>query len=362
MKAKAAVLEEFGNPLVIRYFDIPELPPKGILVRMVASGVCGSDLHMIDGKDSRVPLPIILGHEGIGEVIEINGEKRDLNGEIVKKGDLVIWNRGIVCRECYFCQIAKMPYLCENRKIYGINRSCTEYPYLLGSYSEYIILEEKTEIMKVSSRVDPAVMVMAGCSGATGIHAIDSLQDNLLDKTVVVQGGGPLGIFVLVLSKLLGARYTILITGSNFRKKIVEKIGIDLILDRNLSEEEKIKKILEITYKKGADLVIEATGSNKAILEGIKMLRKGGTYLIVGVATPEEKISVDFYDISSKSLIIKGIWVSDTEHLKKAVVFIEKYEDIFKPIITHRISLEEINEGLKLVRERKAVKVVIDKF
>ncbi|MFN3699473.1 MAG: alcohol dehydrogenase catalytic domain-containing protein, partial [Dictyoglomus sp.] len=134
MKSKAAVLEEFGKPLVIKHLEIPKLLSKGILVKMVASGICGSDLHMIDGKDPRVPLPIILGHEGVGEVIEINGEKKDLNGEVINKGDLIIWNRGIVCGECYFCKVAKTPYLCNNRKIYGINRSCAEYPYLLGSY------------------------------------------------------------------------------------------------------------------------------------------------------------------------------------------------------------------------------------
>lgn len=363
MKSRSAVLEDFGKPLVIKYFDIPKPPQNGILVKMVASGICGSDLHIIEGKDPRVPLPIILGHEGVGEIIEINGEKRDLNGEFLRRGDLIIWNRGIACGECYFCKIAKTPYLCENRKVYGINRSCSEYPYLLGAFSEYIILEEKTEIIKLPPNVDPIVMVMAGCSGATAVHAIDSMRDNLLDKTVVVQGGGPLGIFLIALSKFLGAKYTVLVTGSSFRKELAEKIGVDLVLDRNLlKEEERIKKIFDITHGRGADVLIEATGSNVAILEGLKMLRKGGVYLVVGVSTPQEKIPIDFYDISSKNLEIKGVWVSDAEHFKKAVGFIEKYEDIFKPIITHKISLDNINEGLSLMRERKAGKVVISSF
>lgn len=363
MKSKSAVLEDFGKPLIIKYFDIPEPPKNGILVKMVASGICGSDLHIIEGKDPRVPLPIILGHEGVGEIVEINGLKRDLNGDLLKKGDLIIWNRGLVCGECYFCKIAKTPYLCENRKVYGINLSSSIYPYLLGAFSEYIVLEERTEILKLSSKVDPTVMVMAGCSGATAVHAIDAIGDNLLDKIVVVQGGGPLGIFLIALSKFLGAKYTIMITGSSFRKELAEKIGVDIVLDRNLvREEERIKKIFDITYGRGADVVIEATGSNIAILEGLKMLRKGGIYLVVGVSTPQEKVPIDFYDISSKNLEIKGIWVSDAEHFKKAVGFIEKYEETFKTIITHKISLDNINEGLNLVRERKAGKVVINSF
>ncbi|MGC8931624.1 MAG: zinc-binding dehydrogenase [Dictyoglomus sp.] len=363
MKAKIAVLEGFKKPLVIKHFDIPPLPQGSILVKMVASGICGSDLHMVDGEDPRVPLPIILGHEGVGEIVEINGEKKDLNGDTLKKGDLIIWDRGVVCGECYFCKVLKTPYLCENRKIYGINRSFKDYPYLTGAYAEYIILEKKTEILKLSSKTDPTVLVMAGCSGATAFHAIDSLEDNLLDKTVVVQGGGPLSIFALALSKFQGAKNTILITGSSFRKEITEKIGVDVVLDRTiLKEEERINKILDMTYGKGADVVIEATGTNKAIPEGLRILRKGGTYIVVGVASPQEKVPVDFYDVSSKNITIKGVWVSDAEHFKKAVSFLEKNQDLFAPVVTHKISLDEINHRLDLVRERKAGKVVIEKF
>ncbi|MEN3012766.1 MAG: zinc-binding dehydrogenase [Dictyoglomus thermophilum] len=359
MKAKAAILEEFKKPLVIRYVDIPPLLEGGILVKMVSSGICGSDIHMVDGEDPRVPVPIILGHEGVGEIVEINGEKRDLNGEILKKGDLIIWNRGVVCGECYFCKVLKMPYLCENRKIYGINRSFKEYPHLSGAFAEFIILEEKTEILRLSPNTDPNVIVMAGCSGATAVHAIDALEDNLLDKTVVVQGGGPLGIFALSLAKFQGAKNTILITGSSFRKEIAEKIGIDMILDRNTSAEERLNKILDITYGRGADVVIEATGTNKAVPEGLRFLRKGGTYIIAGVASPQEKVPIDFYEVSSKNITIKGVWVSDAEHFKKAVSFVEKHQDLFATLITHKISLDEINYGLDLVRERKAGKVVI---
>ncbi len=363
MKAKSAVLEEFGKPLLLKEFEIPALPKNGILVKILASGICGSDLHIISGKDPRVKLPMILGHEGVGEVVEINGEKRDLNGEILKEKDLIIWNRGIVCGECFYCKVLKEPSLCENRKVYGINRSCKDYPYLLGSYSEYIILEEKTDILKLSPNTDPSIMVIAGCSGSTAIHAFDYLKESLLGKSVVVQGGGPLGIFALAYAKYQGAEKTILITGSSERISTAKDIGVDLVLDRyNSTEEERIKKIFNLTHGRGADIVIEATGASIAVKEGINFLRKGGTYLIVGVATPQEDIPLNIYEITSKNLYIQGVWVSDTKHFKQAVSFIEKNQKIFAPLITHRISLEEINEGLRLVRERKAVKVVIDKF
>lgn len=359
MKARAMVLEEFDKPLLLREFDIPEIPNNSVLVKITASGICGSDIHMALGEDPRVPLPIILGHEGVGEIIEINGEKKDLNGEILKKGDLIIWNRGIVCGECFWCKISREPYLCPNRKIYGINRSCKDYPYLLGAYSEYMILEEKTEILKLPKDIDPSIMVMAGCSGATAVHAFDTLRESLLGKTVVIQGGGPLGIFSLALSKLQGAENTVLITGSSKRIDIAKNIS-DLILNRyETSEEERRKKILDLTHRRGADIVIEATGDSRALLEGIKLVRKGGTYFIMGVATPQESISLDVYDLASRNINLQGIWVSDARHLAQAVSFIAKNQEVFTQLITHKLPLEEANEGLRLMKEKLAVKVVL---
>lgn len=361
MKSRSMVLEEFKKPLILREFDIPELPKNGLLVKILFSGICGSDLYMIEGKDPRVPLPIILGHEGVGEIIEINGEKKDLNDEILKKGDLIIWNRGIACGECFYCKVAKESYLCPYRKVYGINRSCREYPYLLGAFSEYIILEEKTEIIKLPKDSDPSLMVLAGCSGATAVHAFDFLSNNLMGKSVVIQGGGPLGMFSCVLARYIGAENIILISGSSKRLDIARKIGVDLVIDRNeFSIQERKQKILDITHGRGADIVIEATGNSNAILEGIDLLRRGGIYLIVGVSTPQEKIPIDIYEIAYKNLTIQGIWVSEGSHLYKAVSFILRNKDIFSLFITHKFSLKEVNEGLEVMKKREALKVVLE--
>lgn len=362
MKSKAMVLEQFDKPLIQKEFEIPSLPQGGILVKTLASGVCGSDLHMAKGEDPRVPLPIILGHETVGEVLDVNGEKYDLNGYKLEKGDWIMWNRGMVCNQCFWCKIAKQSYLCPNRKIYGINLSCKDYPYLLGGYSEHMILFKETDVLKISKNIDPSTFVIAACSGATAVHAFDLLTEPLLSKTVVVQGAGPLGVFCVVTAKSLGASNVIMISGAQQRLDLAIQAGADLVLSRyELNEQERRKKVFELTNNRGADLVIEATGSSKALLEGFNLLRKGGTYLVTGVAVPQETIPLDVYHhLVSKNIHLQGVWVSDTRHLVQAVDIVLKNQYIFEKLITHRLSLSQANEALELVEKRQALKIVFN--
>lgn len=361
MKSKAMVLEQFNKPLSEREFDIPPLPEDGILVKLLASGVCGSDLHMAKGEDPRTPLPIILGHEGVGEIVQINGRKKDLNGEELKAGDWVIWDRGIVCNECFWCKVAKQPYLCPNRKIYGINLSCKDYPHLLGAYSEYMVLFRETQMIKVPKSIDPASIVLAGCSGATSMHGFDTLTEPLIGKTVVVQGAGPLGVFCVVAAKSLGASTVVMVSGTKQRLDLAKEAGADLLINRHESSlEERIAILQNLTHNRGADVVIEASGSSNALLEGFRLLRRAGTYLVTGVAVPQQCIPVDVYqDIVLKNIDLKGVWVSDARHLVQAVDLVIRHTKIFEKLVTHRLPLSQANEALRLVEERQALKVVL---
>jgi len=360
VKFRAMVLEAFKEPLRMREFEIGRLPEGSVLVRTLASGVCGSDVHIARGEDPRTPVPIILGHEGVGEVIEVAGEKRDVNGESIRPGDHVIWNRGIVCRKCYWCTVAKQPHLCPNRKVYGINMSCRDYPYLLGCYSEAVVLLPEVEVLKLSQDIDPATVVIASCSGATAMNALDSLTEPLAGKTVVVQGVGPLGIFIAVAVKSMGASRVVVIGGSPERLSVAKEF-VDVSLNRReLSEEERRKKVLEITHNRGADIVIEAAGDSQALLEGLNLLRRGGTYLVAGVAVPQQPIPFSVYEsLVFKGVTLQGVWVSDTRHLIQAVNLVASHPVVFEKLVTHRFRLEQVNEALQHVEEKKALKAVI---
>ncbi|MFH1008166.1 MAG: zinc-binding dehydrogenase [Candidatus Latescibacterota bacterium] len=359
-KARAMVLEAFNEPLTARELDIPKLETGQVLVRITAAGICGSDVHMWTGKDPRTPKPMILGHEGVGEVVEVAGEKRSIGGVPLRAEQAILWNRGVVCGKCYWCTRASQPGLCPERWVYGIHRSINQPTYLNGCYSEYIVLETGTDIFTIPSKVDPSVLVPASCSGATMAHGIELCPPKAGDS-VVVQGPGPLGVFAVAFARQMGASEIVVIGGTPERLEMCRAMGATMTLNRKLlGVEERRQEILDRTDGRGADLVIDAVGHPEVVREGLTLTRRGGTYLSVGVGTPVGTVELDLYrDIELKNLRLQGVWVSHTRHTQQAMDLILSDPERFGALITHRFGLEEATEALKVVQARKAVKAVL---
>ncbi len=360
-KSTVMVLREFRSPLKRELIDVPPLRPGEVLVKLSAAGVCGSDVHMWRGEDPRTPLPIILGHEGVGEVVEIAGVKRTVDGRELQAGDPVLWNRGITCGKCHFCQVLREPYLCADRLVYGINVSRDTPPFLNGCYSEYLVLRDGTDIFLLPPDADPVAMVSASCSGATVAHAFDLLRSPLQGSTVVVQGPGPLGVYSIAFARAMGADRVAVIGGSADRLEMCGRFGADLLLDRHrMNEEERRAKILEITGGRGADVVVEAVGMKGVAKEGLSLLRKGGIYLSTGYAQPVGTDNIDFYaDVVNKNVTVHGVWVSDTRHTWMAINLVLRNPDLFSQLITHRFPLDRANDALAAMHDKTAVKAAL---
>jgi threonine dehydrogenase-like Zn-dependent dehydrogenase len=361
-KCKAAVLETFNEPLALREFDVAEPAEGEVLVKLLAAGVCGSDVHMWRGKDPRTPLPLILGHEGVGEIAALGSPRIDIFGEELAVGDMIMWERGIMCGRCYYCVVAKRPALCPERKTYGISVSCKEPPYLRGCYSEYMLLFPVTNLLKISTDLDPKVLVAASCSGATAANAVEQCNVRSGD-TVVVQGPGPLGLFAMAFALDAGAS-TIVVTGTEHDRKrleVAKALGAtETLYTSDMPSESMIQHVREITDGRGADVVIDCTGSPRAMRDGIGMVARGGTYALPGVATPIGEVPVRFFeDVSVKNVRLQGVWVSDTSHLYQAVRLVETGKFPFEKLVTHVLSLEEATEALEATERREAIKAVI---
>lgn len=357
--AKAMVMDKFHEKLVMKEFGHIKLVSGEVRIKIDAAGVCGSDVHMWEGNDPRVPLPMVLGHEGVGTVVELNGERKTVLNEELKVGDRVLWNRGVTCGHCSFCVNKRQPSLCQHRWTYGISVGCSD-GRIRGCYSNELVLTSDTDIFKVPTDIDPAVLVTAGCSGATIAHAFD-LGRPEQGENVLIQGPGPLGIYAVAFAKAAGAKEIIVIGGTEDRLELARNFGATLTLNRKqLSAEQRKQAVLEVTNGLGVDVAIEAAGQPDAVDEGISLVSNGGKYLMAGFGDPNGKVTLDcFHDIARKNIHIQGVWVSDTKHVYQSLNLVLGNTELFSTLVSHRIPLSQANEALEMMGKKQATKIVL---
>jgi threonine dehydrogenase-like Zn-dependent dehydrogenase len=361
MRALAAILESFEAPLALREIEIPPLRDGQVLVEVAAAGVCGSDVHMWRGLDPRTPLPIILGHEGAGRVVETCGPRADIHGDPVSPGDRIVWERGVTCGACHACAVLGEPSLCSSRWAYGIHRSSQESPFLNGCYATHIVLDARTHLIPLQAEEDPAHFVAACCSGATAAHALD-LAPVTVGDTVVILGPGPLGAFAAALARAAGAERVIVIGGTPERLALCARLGATHTLDRHAATAaQRLEIVRELTHGRGADLVLEASGSVAAASEALDLVRVGGSLALVGFGTPVGPMSLEpFEQIVRRNVRVQGVWVSDVRHTLRAISVVRQHREALAELVTHRFALQEATAALQAVEARDAAKVVLE--
>jgi len=363
MIGKAMVLERFDQPLVERSYEVSALGPGEVLCRVTAAGVCGSDVHMWHGHDPRTPLPMILGHEGVGTIAATEGKKEDLFGRELHEGDLVMWERGIMCGQCYACVISKQPALCPHRKTYGISLGCAEPPHFNGCYGEYLHLRGRCHMLRIDRDIDPAVLVAASCSGATAAHAVQ-LSNVTRGDTVLIVGPGPVGIFCLAMAieSGAGAVYVAGTSADRGRLELCLAFGATgtLVVDE-MAAEERAAFVRERTHGLGANSVIDCTGAPRAVADNLPLVAPYGTYSIPGIATPVGELPISLFEhLARKNVNLQGVWVSDTAHLYQAVRLVMSGRYPFEKLVTHRFPLAQADEALRVMESKEAIKAVLE--
>ncbi len=359
-------MTQFNSTLEIREEEITPLKLGEALVKLEASGVCGSDVHMWKGKDPRTPLPLVLGHEGVGTVVEVRGSKTDIFGGKIEEGDSIIWDRGITCGRCYYCTVRKEPSLCPKRQVYGIVRD--------GCYATHMTLLPQTKTIRLESllgtederhkehTIDPAILVAAACSGATAAHTIELLPIRPGD-VIFIQGPGPLGLFCLAFAFVKGATKAAVIgtRADAPRLHLSKEFGaVRTFVVEDSSADDRKKEILGMTSGIGASVVIDCTGTPASLNEGLRLTAPGGTYSLPGIATPVGEVPLRLYeDVARKNVRIQGVWVSDTSHLFQAVRLVLSKRFPLDKLVTHRFPLEQVMDALTVVESKEAIKAVL---
>ena len=286
---KALVLEKYKE---LVYKDVPDpvIKTNEVLVRVMACGICGSDVHGLDGSTGRRIPPIIMGHEASGVIIKI-GE--DVIGW--KSGDRVTFDSTVYPLNDWFT-LEGMYNLSDNREVLGVSPGNYKRD---GGFAEFIAIPQHI-LYKIPEKVsfEQAAMVEAV---AVALHSINISGIRTGDNCVVV-GGGMIGIFILKLLKISGASKIILIDVNPKRLELAAKSGADHVF--NSAAENLEEKIVELTNNRGADISFEAVGKSESVNIAIDVLRKGGKTVLVGNVSP--KVDFPLQKVVTRELKVLG--------------------------------------------------------
>ena len=361
--SRAAVLPGPGLPPEIRSYPIPDIEPGAVLLRTIASEVCGTDVHLWHGRLAGVPYPLIPGHVSVGTVEEVGGTVVDVDGIPIRSGDVVTFlDVHGTCNHCWYCLVAKASTRCPHRRVYGITYGANDPPGLSGGWSEYISLRPGTKIIRLAAGVSPDTWIAGGCGLPTAVHAIELAQIRLGDR-VLVQGSGPVGLSCAALAMLSGAGWVGTIGAPDIRLQAAKRMGADWTIDvASTTPEERKRAVHDATGRRGPDIVIEASGNPLAVAEGCELVRDAGRYVIVGQYTDHGSIELNPHlHINKKHLEVRGCWGSDFSHVYRAMQVAARFGDRvpWESLISKRYGLTQVGEALDDVEAGRVVKAIV---
>ncbi len=361
MSVRAMVMPAPDAPPELRLFADPALDDGAVLLETMASEVCGTDVHLLHGRLSGVPYPIIPGHVSVGRVREVKGTVRDVEGDRVLPGEVVTFlDVHRTCGRCWYCLVARASTRCPERRVYGITYSSEEG--LLGGWSERIVLLPGVHIVKLPPALPPEVFMAGGCGLPTALHAVQRGEVTFGD-TVVVQGAGPVGLCAVALVQLHGAGRVIVVGGPAHRLEIARAFGADLTIDiADHDADERLRLVREATGGRGADVTIEATGAPAAVAEGLRFTRDAGTLVVVGQYTDHGPVGINPHsEVNRPHIQMRGCWGSDFGHLYRAVRTVARHADDFpwRGMLSGRYALADAGEALAAAERQESVKSLI---
>ena len=356
-KGRAAVLVE---PNKLETWDVPVADPEpgGVLTRIVLGGVCGSDVHLYDGSAGTIPIPIVLGHEGIGRVEKLGaGVETDYAGVPIAEGDLIYWAPTPLCGHCYSCSILEEPP-CEDSQFF----EHADKPNW-GAFAEWAWIPSKMCFYRLDDGADPAALAALGCALPTAIGGFEHAGGVRLGDSLVVQGAGPVGLSAVLVGSLLGADQVIVIAGNERRLEVAQKLGATHVVSmKGTTPEERKEQIYEIVGKQGPRIVFEAAGKIPAFPEGVDLAGDQGTYIIQGLWGEMGDAMIEPREVAIKNLKIVGDTYHRNRHYFQAMKLAARVQDRIPlaELITHRFPVDGVLDALKAVEGGEAIKAVID--
>ena len=325
--------------------DIPEIGDTDILVKVAAGSLCGSDVHYYEWAPGSqiVNVPVILGHEFSGEVVEIGADVTQ-----VATGDRITAMPGMPCGQCPNCRIGRGE-LCTGRLAPGILSN--------GFFAEYARLTAGATMFKLPENVSFEAASLSEPL-AVCLNAVD-IADFKIGQKVAVLGPGPIGLLTLQILKAGGASKVMMVGTSVDAKRmaLAEKFGADVIV--NVDQDDPVAMARELGgrgFLGGLDLVFEATGNPKSIAQGLNMIRPGGSVVMIGIHSGPAQFDAIPMVRGRKKLL--GAYSYDAQTWSRVISLLDSDLLDVEAMITHKLPLEKAEEGFQLAISKEAAKVV----
>jgi L-iditol 2-dehydrogenase len=294
---KALVLQEYKK-FAVEELPVPAPQPGEVLVRVKACGICGSDVHGMDGSTGRRIPPLVMGHEAAGEIAAVGP-----GVTAWKAGDRVTFDSTVYCGECWFCRRGDVN-LCDNRQVLGV--SCGDYRRQ-GAFAEYVAVPQRI-LYRLPDNLtfEQAAMVEAV---SVAVHAL-ARTPNLRDSTSVVVGVGMIGLLVVQALRVAGCKQVIAIDLENDRLQLALRRGATAAFKSD--EPDLAAKIKSLTEGRGADAAFEVVGLSPTLKLAIDCVRKGGSITLVGNLKPQ--VDLPLQAIVTRQLTLIGTCASAGEY------------------------------------------------
>lgn len=372
MKIRAAVLESVGlqapyatsQPLRVQEVELDPPGPGEVLIRIRAAGLCHSDLSVINGDRPR-PVPMVLGHESAGEVVECAPDVRDLH-----PGDRVILVFVPSCGCCIPCMEGR-PALCEpgaasntaghllsgERRLH-IGSTKLNHHTGVSCFAEYAVVSRRS-CVKLESDISFAEAALFGCAVLTGVGAVINTAAVKAGSSVAVIGLGGVGLNALLAAVMVGASQVIAIDLSDSKLKLAQELGATAIF--NASTEDCIEDVRSLT-KGGVDYAFEMAGSIKAMETAYRVTRRGGSTITAGLPNPKNLFSFSPVSLVAEERILRGSYMGSSVPARDVTRYIELYRRRKLPVdklMGHQINLDDINIGFDRLSQGDVLRDVV---
>jgi threonine 3-dehydrogenase len=319
----------------------PEAGINDVKIRILKTGICGTDLHIYEWDEwarSTIPVPLVIGHEFVGEVVDVGSNVSDF-----RPGDIVSGEGHVVCGRCRNC-LAGRRHLCAHTMGVGVNRP--------GAFAEYIVLP-MSNIWRHTGKVDLETAAIFDPFG-NAVHT--ALSFPVLGEDVLITGAGPIGIMAAAVVRHAGARHVVITDVNPKRLNLAEKLGVTLSVNTSETRLSDVQK--KLGMHEGFDVGLEMSGNPSAFREMLANMSHGAKIAILGI--PSNDMAIDWTQVIFNMLTIKGIYGREMyETWYKMTVMLESGLDI-KPVITHRFPWREYEKGFETMKSGEAGKVILD--